>query len=151
MSAPAPPVRGFAAKIPEHALRIAGVLTLYRDLAARQVDAQTMEGAITLVQYYKRELMRVFDEAAIPEALRDAQMLWDWIERAWEQPVIYLRPIYRNGPSRRFRTAKDARKVVQTLVDHGFLMRLEEGAQIDGGWRGEAWAIHGREMSHDAL
>ena len=42
-------IRAFANKAGEHALRLAGILTVYRDQDAAEIDAETVVNAIELV------------------------------------------------------------------------------------------------------
>ena len=58
-------VTGYASKAAEQAARIAGVLTLWRDLDAPEVAASDMADAITLAQFYLGEAARLADAAAI--------------------------------------------------------------------------------------
>ena len=56
-------VTGYASKAAEQAARIAGVLTLWRDLNAAEVAASDMANAITLAQFYLGEAARLADAA----------------------------------------------------------------------------------------
>lgn len=136
-------IRGFANKAVEHACRIAAVLTLYRALEAREIDAEAMEGGITLTQHFLGELVRLRDVAAIPQHLNDAERLRLWMQSKWQGPVIYPTPIYKNGPLRSLRTKAAAVAALGVLEDHGWVWRIDGGAEIDGAWRQEAWGIYG--------
>src|SRR5262249_35671526 len=52
-------VRALAAKLAEHAARIAGVLTLTRDIEAGEIAAAEMEAAIEIAQHYAAEAIRL--------------------------------------------------------------------------------------------
>ena len=54
-------VRGFANKLPEHAARIAAVLTLVDDIGAHHIDKETFERAVRLSDYYTNEALRLFE------------------------------------------------------------------------------------------
>ena len=58
-------ITGTASKCAEQAARISGVLTLWSDLDATEVTAETMKDAITLAQFYLSEALRLADEAVI--------------------------------------------------------------------------------------
>jgi hypothetical protein len=45
-------IRDFAAKAPEHAARIAGVITLVENIYATEIGATAMTGAVTLADWY---------------------------------------------------------------------------------------------------
>ena len=55
------PVRGLANKLPEHAARLAGVLTLVADVEAHEISAEHMSAGITLAQHYAAEALRMFE------------------------------------------------------------------------------------------
>ena len=60
-------VTSFASKAAEQAARIAAVLTLWPDLAARQVEAATMAQAVDLAEFYLDEALRLKDAAIVSE------------------------------------------------------------------------------------
>ena len=140
-------VSDVANKAAEQATRLAAVLQLYGDIEAALVRPEAMEFGVALMRYYLDEAVRLRDGARIPEHLRIAARLWDWIERKWAQPFIYLTPIYRKGPLRELRTKDAAERALKTLATHGYVLRVDGGALIDGAWRSEAWAIHGRRCA----
>jgi hypothetical protein len=62
-------IAGLANKAPEHAGRIAGVLTLWRDLSASEIGADEMAQGIELVQHYLGEALRLGVDARIAPEL----------------------------------------------------------------------------------
>ncbi len=58
-------ITGYASKAAEQAARIAGVLTLWRDLDARQVQPGDMGDAIALAQFYLAEASRLASAATV--------------------------------------------------------------------------------------
>ena len=52
-------IQDFAAKAAEHAARIAGVLTIIADINATTIDIQEMAAAVTLVDWYVNEALRL--------------------------------------------------------------------------------------------
>ena len=54
-------VRGLANKLPEHAARLAAVLTLVADAEAIKVSSDHMAAGITLAQHYVAEALRMFE------------------------------------------------------------------------------------------
>ncbi len=140
------PISGFAAKALEQAARIAGILTLVDDLDAGLAEVEAMERGIALIRHYLGEMVRLRDAAAIPRELLDAAKLWDWIQRSWPEPAIHPTPIYKNGPLRSLRSKRATVAALSILEDHGFVWRIEEGAEIEGRHRREAWGIFGRGL-----
>jgi hypothetical protein len=134
------PVRGLANKLPEHAARVAAVLTLTTDLDADAVQGDRMAAGIEIVQLYATEALRLFDAGQTDAELHDAERLRRWLLDEWKERAIGLPEIYQRGPNA-IRSAKIARQLVGILEDHGWLLRLPKGAEIDGAHRREAWAI----------
>ncbi len=134
------PVSGIANKLPEHAVRIAGVLTLVRDIDAGEIASAEMAAGIVLAQHYAAEALRLDGGSRISAELRLAQRALDWLLRQWAEPAISLPALYQRGPGV-IRDAAAARKVVGILEDHGWLARIAEGEIVAGERRREAWRI----------
>jgi hypothetical protein len=61
---------------------------------------------------------------------------------AWLQQyeVVHLAQVYQCGPNA-VRDAKTARRILTILEEHGWLSRLDGGADLDGTHRREAWRV----------
>ncbi len=70
----------FASKIGEHAIRIAGVPTLYERLGAEEIDRPAMANAITLAQWYLGEALRLQAAALADPKLLAAGELLGWLQ-----------------------------------------------------------------------
>ena len=70
---------GYASKAAEQACRIAGVLTLWRDMYAREVTAADMADAIALAQFYLAEAARLSDGAKVSAEIERAEALRKWL------------------------------------------------------------------------
>ena len=134
------PISGLANKLPEHAARLAGVLTLARNIDAGEIAAAEMAAGVELAQHYAAEALRLDGGSRISTELRTAQRVLDWLLREWGEPVISLPDLYQRGPGV-IRDAAAARKVVGILEDHGWLVRIAEGAVVAGLRRRDAWRI----------
>jgi hypothetical protein len=132
-------IRPFAAKMAEHAGRLAAVLTVYNDPDAMTVSEAAMRCGIDLANYYACEMLRLHGGASVTPELRSAQSLLTWWQ-AQSSPTLHLAAIYQRGPAS-LRDAKAARKAVEVLDHHGWIERLEPGAVIDGAPRKEAWRL----------
>ena len=132
-------VRGLANKVPEHAARIAAVLTLVSDIKAGEVSAAAMTSGIEIVQHYLIEALRLWGASAVSEALHQAQRLLTWLHTSWAHPVVSLPDIYQRGPSA-IRDKASAHSAVTILSDHGWLVSAS-GCEIDGVFRREIWRI----------
>src|SRR5262249_12872456 len=122
------PIKGLANKLPEHAARLAVVITLVSDLNAIEIDDDTMKAGITLAEYYAGEGLRVFEASKANADLVLAQQLLAWLHRQWQEPAISLPDVYQRGP-RAIRDKTTAKRLVAMLVDHGWLAPIPEGAE----------------------
>jgi hypothetical protein len=132
-------VRGLANKLPEHAARIAAVLEMVRDIHASEVTAAAMEAGIELAQHYAAEALRLYGASRVNAELQLALQLLNWL-LARDKPVVSLPCIYQHGPGA-IRDKMRAAKVTAILEDHGYLVRIEGGAEIEGKWRRDPWRI----------
>jgi hypothetical protein len=133
-------ITGTASKAAEQAARIAGVLTLWRDLDAHQVQPNDMADAITLAQFYLSEASRLASAATVSAEIDKAENLRRWLLESWPHPEIMVRDVVRLGPNA-LRESPKARAALGILEKHGWLMRLEAGTVVRGAARAEAWAI----------
>ena len=114
------PIRGLANKLPEHATRLAGVLSIIDDPDRTEIDAPTLERGIELAEFYAGEALRLARGVVTDPTLFAAEEVRQWIADKWAKPTIRLRDIYRNGPAE-VRTRADALAAVKHLVSHNHL------------------------------
>jgi Protein of unknown function (DUF3987) len=134
------PVRGLANKLPEHAARLAAILALVDDLGAPQISANHMQAGIALAEHYATEALRLFGASRVNSELRLAQRLLDWLLGTWSEPAISLPDIYQR-PLNTIGDKATAAKLVAILEDHGWLVRIPEGAVVSGQRRRDAWRV----------
>lgn len=113
------PIQDFAAKIAEHAARIAGVLTIVDEHHASEISAHAMQSALALADWYVNEALRLQQAARTDPKLVVAQQLLEWL-RERRQDVIGFREIVRLGPAS-IRTKSAADEAVAALTAHGWL------------------------------
>lgn len=135
------PVRGFANKLPEHAARLAGVLELVANGEAELIGPRSMEKGIALARFYMSEALRLFHAGAVPPAVMQAEQLLSWLHIGWGQPLVGIAHVYQLGPNG-IRTKERARAAIEVLEQHGWLMRVEDGATIDGKRHRDVWRVH---------
>jgi Protein of unknown function (DUF3987) len=133
------PVRGLANKLPEHAARIAAVLTLVDNIGAGEVGTAEMEAGIALAQHYADEAMRLFGASRTSRELRDAQQLLAWLLTNWPESRVSLPDIYQRGPNS-IRDKAPAHRAVTILVDHGWLVPAQ-ACEVAGTFRRDVWRI----------
>jgi hypothetical protein len=133
------PVCAFANKLPEHATRIAGVRALVNNITAIEVTETDMQAGVDLAQHYLDEAMRIHGASQVSEGITLAQHLLHWL-LAWPEQAISLPTIYQRGPNS-IRDNSTAKRLVGVLEQHGWLVRIPEGAIVAGQRRREAWRI----------
>jgi hypothetical protein len=133
-------VRGLANKLPEHAARLAAVLTLVGNIDAGEIAKAEMEAGIALAEHYATEASRLFDASRVSGDLRLAQRLRDWLVSQWPEPNISLPDIYQRSLNA-IGDKATANKLVGILEDHGWLAKLPQGAVVAGKRRRDAWQI----------
>jgi Protein of unknown function (DUF3987) len=134
------PVRGLANKLPEHAARIAGVLTLVCDITAGEIAEAEMSAGIALAEHYAVEALRLFGASRVNANVLLAYRLERWLFTQWREPNISLPDIYQRGLNA-IGDQATARRMVAILEEHGRLVRLPKGAMVAGQRRREAWHI----------
>lgn len=139
-------ISGLANKAAEHAARIAGVLTLWNSRDATDIGPPMMRNAVVLIQHYLSEALRLRGMASTHRYLRLAQKVLNWIDEKWHEPAIYPAAIYNDCPIREVRDRRTALKIIGILVEHGWLMKVENPVRIAGSVRKEAWHIYGRTL-----
>lgn len=133
-------ITGTASKAAEQAARIAGVLTLWRDLHAPAVEGRDMADAIYLAQFYLTEASRLASAATISAEIDRAEALRRWLLEGWPEADVLVRDVVRLGPNP-LRESPKARAALGILEKHGWLVALEAGTVVRGAARAEAWRI----------
>lgn len=132
-------IKGFANKIPEHTLRIAGVLTLIYDLDVPYINEEHITSAIELGHFYLKEALRLFQSSQDNPDLLLAEKLIHWLHSERFE-YVSLPDIYQLGPNA-IRDSKTAKHIVSILVDHGWLVALDGGKIIEGKRRKDVWKV----------
>jgi hypothetical protein len=133
-------VTGHASKAAEHAARIAGVLTLWRDLHAPEVTPSTMADGIALAQFHLGEAARLADAATVSAETDRAEALRRWLLDSWPHAEITSAEVVNKGPNA-LREAVRAHAALGALERHGWLVPLDPGAVVRGKPRKAAWRI----------
>ncbi|MGE9010577.1 DUF3987 domain-containing protein [Leptospira interrogans] len=134
------PIRHFANKLPEHAARIAGVLTLVENPSALAINTETFERATIIAEYFASQSLRLFDAGLASPGIRLAETLLTWLQNKWAEPFVGLKVIYQRGPNL-IREAEGARKAVSILEEHGWLERAPNGTKVADAVVKEAWRV----------
>lgn len=133
-------IRGFANKLPEHAARIAGVLTLIEEPSALAIKSETFGRATIIAEYFAGQSLRLFDAGMASPGIRLAEILLAWLHNKWPEPFVGLKIIYQRGPNL-IREAEAARKAVAILEEHGWLEPAPKGTKVADALVKEAWRV----------
>src|SRR5690606_18160393 len=128
-------------KAAEQAARIAGVLTLWDDLEAKEVSDINMVHGITLAAFYLDEALRLSDAAVISLETGIAESLRKWLVERWEHAEILPSEIVQLVPTRSLREMTRVKKAIPILVEYGWLVPMDSGTVIRGKARKEAYKI----------
>jgi hypothetical protein len=131
-------IRGFASKAAEHACRIAGALTLYEDMSAENIPVAKMEQGVELGRYYMKEALRVIGAGAVNPDLELAEELLAWLQQRGQQHSLVQ--VYQRGPMR-IRDAETARRIMNLLVEHGWVRKVQHDVRIKGRRRREVFEL----------
>ncbi len=121
------PVRAWASKGSEQALRIAGVLTVFENPDAQTISAGTLQRAGEIAAYHLGEAARIVGTAAIPRTIRHAELVLDWC-RARGIETVSSRDLLRLGPNA-IRTADAVSAAMATLEHHGWADPIKSGSR----------------------
>jgi hypothetical protein len=135
--APLAPIRGFGNKVAELTARLAGILTLIAHLDAATIASAQMEAAITLMEFYIQERLRLFGVGEPDPDIALAETLLGTLKGKGRTS---LPDIYQRGPDG-VRDAKTARRIVKILEEHGWLQPIPGGSDVGGIHRREAWEV----------
>jgi hypothetical protein len=142
------PISGFAAKLPEHAARLAAVITIYENPDATEVDSNTLANGITLARHYARNRLRLHGATLVNAELLKAKELLEWLCGKWyaeNGAITSLPEIVRLGPNS-IRDTGTARRLTVMLEQHGYLKKLDKPAEVMGKKRREVWQIRFRNF-----
>jgi hypothetical protein len=134
------PIRGLANKLPEHAARIAGVLTMIGNLAATSITSSALQSAILITEFFASEALRLFDAGMVSPEIRHAETLLTWLHNKWTEDFVGLKVIYQLGPNG-IRDKQAAKRAVAVLEDHGWVERASPGTKVAGAIVQEAWRV----------
>ena len=117
-------IRPFAAKLPEHAARLATAIAKYRDCNVAELSREDFFCGIRIATYYATEAKRISGSGWTDPELLLAKKLLDWLLLVWDKPTVSARDIYRCGPNA-IRDRETTLRLAKTLVDHGWLNPLK--------------------------
>jgi hypothetical protein len=134
-------ISGFASKAPEHACRLAAIMTLYEDREAVKISGEVMEAACGLVKYYLKQYKYLCIAATNETEVAHAQSLLDWLRRNLDPGEAFATDkILQFGPVHT-RRAKSLDRALGILQQYGWVGELPSGTKIDGKKRRKAFKL----------
>jgi hypothetical protein len=133
-------ISGFANKASEHALRIAGVITLFENIAAETIPLCNLEKAVSLTNYFISEALRLVDSGMVSPELKKAELLLNWLHTKWGEEYIGTTVLTQTGPNS-IRSKSDVMGAIKILVDHKWLIPADGSPVVNGVKVKHAWRI----------
>jgi len=137
-------IRSFANKGPEHALRLAAVLTLMEDSNAHNIPDEKIRAGIELVRYYQSESLRIQGVVAVNPQIELAEKLLSWCKTRGN--YVSKNDIMQNGP-KKLRSKRELEPILKILVDHYWLLPVRGGIKIEGVLRRNVWQVNQAKIS----
>jgi len=135
------PIRGFASKVAEHALRLAGILAVVQDYYVETISISIINSAIQIMRFYVEENLRLAVGGSLSGELSLAEKVLDYVIKHHDQGLFCLIDIYQNGvPS--VRNKKRAAQIISILEKHHHVFQYPTGAIIRGEYRRTVWQLH---------
>ncbi len=137
-------ISGFAAKAPEHACRLAAIMTMFEDRDAEHVSGAVMESACNLVRYYLEQYKYLCVAATNETEVAHAQGLLDWLRKNLQPGDGFATDlVLQRGPVQT-RRAKALDRALAILRKYGWIIDLPAGTLIDGKKRQKAYGLSPR-------
>ena len=138
-------IKGYAARIPEQALRIAGVLILFFygcDLT-KKIGEKSMRAGIEIARFFLDEYKLLSEITVVDEILIDAEQLKQWIKKNTIQNdagrFVYSSQILTHGPMPARRKDR-LEKLVDELKSIDFIADVDE-MKLEGTLRKKVWQV----------
>ncbi len=125
-------ISSFAAKAPEHACRLAALMTLYEDRDATVIAEAIMKNACGLVKYHLQQFKYLCVSGTNEQAVDHAQKLLDWLTNNLTPGSGFATDmILQKGPVRT-RNRKTMDQALAILVQHDWIAQLPNGTIVEG-------------------
>lgn len=132
------PIKGFGAKIPEHALRLAASIAIFEQIEIATLSSLHIEYGISLARFYINEMLRINISAIDDPRIVMAEKLLIWLKTQGSE-YFYLSKVYQHGPHQ-LRDSKKTKEIIKILEDHRQIKRMDS-MELEGRKRKEVWKI----------
>jgi len=123
---------GFAAKLPEHAVRIAAVMAFFESSSTTEISGAALSAGIKIARFHAAEALRIIGLGSVDEDSENAHALITWI-RSQGEAVVGKRWMSRAAFPRELRGAAVLSRAIEVLVEHGHLVPIKSGAAMANG------------------
>lgn len=118
-------IRDISGKAPENACRMAATFTLSHNLESNVITLDALESAITIVEYFLEEALRLRHQAAGDQLVQQAVRLYRWLLDSWlpeNGKTITLPMLQRRCPlALRSLRSKGLRRLLEYLAQDGLV------------------------------
>jgi hypothetical protein len=134
-------ISGFAGKAPEHACRLAAIMTLFEDRDAATVSGEVMKAACEMVRYYLGQYKFLCIAATNETEIAQAQTLLDWLLKNLQPGDGFATDrVLQFGPVSA-RRSKALDRQLGVLKQYGWVQDLPAGTKIDGKKRRKGYRL----------
>jgi hypothetical protein len=130
-------IPALAARMHEHAVRLAAVLALGEAPEVTEIDAEHMRAAAEIVRYHATITLGLQGDLKIIRA----QLVEEWLLKK-RRTVTAVQDVHQSGPNHiKQIKASGIRELMHVLEAHGRLIPIHGGASVQGKYRREAWTV----------
>ena len=129
-------IAGFAGKLPEHAARLAAVMSFFEDRTTTEISPNALSAGIKVAKFHAEEALRVVGLGTADDDSDNAQTLITWIRKTGHR-VVGKRWLGKNAFPRELRPAPVLSRAIGLLIEHGHLVSLKDGGEMTLHGKGE--------------
>jgi len=135
-------ISSFAAKAPEHACRIAALMTLYEDPDATVISQDTMASACGIVKYHLQQFKYLCVAGTNDDAVGHAQKLLDWLKSNLTPGSGFATDVVLQKGPVRTRNRQTMDQALAVLIQQDWIAKLPEGTVVEGKPRRRAYMLN---------
>lgn len=125
-------IAGFAAKLPEHSVRIAAVMAYFEDRNVSEISAKALSAGIKIAKFHVAEALRVIGVGSGDVDTENASALIDWIRKKGHA-VVAPRYLSRHVIPKHLRPASTLKRAIELLVEMRHLVPIKGGGTMTVG------------------
>jgi hypothetical protein len=144
------PIKAWASKATEHAIRLAAITQFFDEPTLTGLGASHIERILPLMHFYKDEVLRLANMVSVSPEIEQAEAVLLWLHNRWPHEYVSPRDIVQRGPNK-VRETKLARKALQLLAEHEWLIKSDTPQVIAGQKTKEAYQVVRTEAAENLL